>query len=205
MAKLMFQGHGSFRIVTKAGTVVYVDPCTGDGYGLPADMILVTHEHGDHNQVQLCRQKEDCTVLRASDFLKGDGMKHTYEKNNDVFVTDAVASNKNHDPSKCVGFIIEIKTEGITIYAAGDTSKNDYMEECLADMDIDWALLPIDGVYNMGIDEAVECANIIGAKYTIPIHMVPGKPFSSKMAADFKSKLPSAVICMPDDEIALGD
>lgn len=53
MARLLFQGHGSFRIVTDGDVVIYVDPFAGNGYDLPADIILVTHQHGDHNRVDL--------------------------------------------------------------------------------------------------------------------------------------------------------
>jgi L-ascorbate metabolism protein UlaG (beta-lactamase superfamily) len=48
MAKLSFQGHGSFRIKTDNNLVIYVDPYVGSGYDIPADIILVTHQHGDH-------------------------------------------------------------------------------------------------------------------------------------------------------------
>ena len=51
MAELLYQGHGSFRICTAAGAVIYVDPFAGDGYDRAADLVLVTHEHYDHNQV----------------------------------------------------------------------------------------------------------------------------------------------------------
>ncbi len=53
MAKLLYQGHSSLRIVTDSGTVVYIDPFAGEGYNLPADLVLVTHEHFDHNNVRL--------------------------------------------------------------------------------------------------------------------------------------------------------
>ena len=45
MAKLLYQGHGSFRLVSEKGTVVYVDPYVGEGYDTEADLVLVTHEH----------------------------------------------------------------------------------------------------------------------------------------------------------------
>ena len=48
MAKLLYQGHGSFRITTDEGKVIYVDPFAGEGYDLSADGILVTHGHYDH-------------------------------------------------------------------------------------------------------------------------------------------------------------
>ncbi|MBP5729041.1 MAG: MBL fold metallo-hydrolase, partial [Clostridia bacterium] len=45
--RLLFQGHGSLRIVTGEGKVIYIDPYSGQGYDLPADLILVTHGHQD--------------------------------------------------------------------------------------------------------------------------------------------------------------
>ena len=57
MAEFFFQGHGSFRLTTNQGTVIYVDPYTGGGYDKTADLILVTHEHSDHNRIELVKQK----------------------------------------------------------------------------------------------------------------------------------------------------
>jgi len=48
--KITFIGHGTLMF-TFAGKVIHVDPVTGeaDYSQLPkADLILVTHEHGDH-------------------------------------------------------------------------------------------------------------------------------------------------------------
>ena len=51
MAELLYQGHGSLRLTTAAGTVVYIDPFMGDGYDVPADLVLVTHQHYDHRSI----------------------------------------------------------------------------------------------------------------------------------------------------------
>ena len=64
---ILFQGHGSARIVTLDGTVVYVDPYTGDGYNEPADLILVTHQHPDHNQIDKPAKKDDVVILQNTD------------------------------------------------------------------------------------------------------------------------------------------
>ena len=57
MATMLFQGHGSYRLETKDGVVVYVDPFAGEGYDVQADLILITHEHFDHNQTDKVPQK----------------------------------------------------------------------------------------------------------------------------------------------------
>ncbi len=49
-AKLLYQGHASMRITTVEGKVIYVDPFAGEGYDVPADLILMTHGHYDHTQ-----------------------------------------------------------------------------------------------------------------------------------------------------------
>jgi L-ascorbate metabolism protein UlaG (beta-lactamase superfamily) len=69
MTKLLYQGHGSFRITSASGFVLYVDPFAGKGYDRPADLILVTHEHSDHNAVDLVPQKKNCRIVREKDML----------------------------------------------------------------------------------------------------------------------------------------
>ena len=53
MPKLLYQGHGSFRLTTDDNRFIYVDPYKGKGYDMPADIILVTHQHSDHNKIKL--------------------------------------------------------------------------------------------------------------------------------------------------------
>ena len=73
MAGILYQGHGSFRLTTSQGAVIYLDPFAGEGYDRPADLVLVSHEHHDHNEVGLVQLKDQGRVLRAGDFLK-DGI-----------------------------------------------------------------------------------------------------------------------------------
>ena len=184
MAKLYYQGHGSFRLESDGGKVVYVDPYAGDGYDLPADLILVTHAHEDHNCVHLIETRaEGCTVITQNEAL-AQGRHQNFDLGW-VQVTAVKAQNKNHDPAKCVGYVISL--DGVRIYAAGDTSRFDEMAQ-LAAMQLDWALLPTDGQYNMGPEEAAECAALIGAKHAVPIHTDPFSLYDEAQAARFSAQ-----------------
>ena len=54
----------------------------------------------------------------------------------------------------------------------------------------------------MGLEEAAECARLIGAKHNIPIHMNPLKLFDKKKAAE-KWDAPDKLIVEPGQEIEL--
>ena len=58
-----------------------------------------------------------------------------------------------------------------------NTSTNKQMAE-MADMSIDYAFYCCDGVYNynMGLEEAARCAEIVGAKHYIPYHNSTSNP-----------------------------
>ena len=197
MAKLLYQGHGSYRITTSRNTVLYVDPYVGKGYDLPADLLLVSHEHPDHNAVGLVTLKPDGKLYRSSDLLKHGRYRSIDER--DFHVEATPACNRNHPIDQCVGFLI--KVDGLTIYASGDTSETAYMRETLSKAAVDYALLPIDGVYNMGPEEASRCAEIIGAKHSIPVHMKPGALFDAEMANSFHCA--GRLILTPGTEIQL--
>jgi L-ascorbate metabolism protein UlaG (beta-lactamase superfamily) len=160
-------GHASIKIRTLEGIVIYIDPYYPGDYGEPADIILVSHEHSDHNKVSLCKQKAGCRVLRVRDTINPDGSYNIFEIAG-VRIEPVSAGNKNHPLSSTNGFVLTF--DGITVYHASDTSKLDQMA-ALKTRNIDYAFFPIDGQYNMGPAEAMECATLIGAKHNTPFHV----------------------------------
>ena len=178
--RLLYQGHGSCRITAADGRVIYVDPFAGGGYDKPADILLVTHQHDDHNKVELVTQKPGCKVITNVEALAG-GKHNTFDVGG-IIIEAVEAGNTNHDPKECVGFILNV--DGIKIYIASDTSKTKSMES-FAVRKLDYALLPIDGHYNMNPAEAAECARLIGARVNIPVHMKPGELFDRERAESF--------------------
>ena len=195
MAKLLYQGHGSLRLTADDGRVIYIDPYKGKGYDMPADIILVTHQHHDHNKISLCTQKNGCRVITNVEALE-NGVHNSFDVDG-ITIQAVEAMNKKHDPKECVGYIITI--DGVKIYASGDTSKTNQMES-FALLKLDYALFPGDGIYNMGLAEAAECARIVGAKHNSIIHVLPGaliRKFARKWNA------PNKLILEPMEEIEL--
>lgn len=167
-------GHAHLKIVTAEGTVIYIDPTRISGYTYEqkADIILVSHEHDDHNQVKLVPQNDGCAVLRVKDTINKDGTYNTFTIG-EVTVIPVPAKNGNHSIKSTNGFILQF--DGITVYHASDTDKLDSMAD-LAQYGVDYAFYPIDGQYNMDATEAMECAVLVGAKHNTAIHWFSADP-----------------------------
>lgn len=167
--RLLYQGRASIRIVTKEGKVIYIDPFAGEGYDIPADLILVTHEHFDHNKISLVEKRNaECRIIRSGDAVH-DGIHEQFELGYAKVLAVEAGNNPNHSVDECVGYVIVLES-GVSIYISGDTSTTKDMDR-IAKMKIDYAFYCCDGEYNMDMDEAVDVARKIGAKHSIPYHV----------------------------------
>lgn len=113
-----------------------------------------------------------------------------------VMIEGTPAENKNHTREECVGFIMTV--DGITLYGTGDTN---YYPEMESFNDLDYALLPVDGIYNMSAQEASRCAHVIDSRYFIPIHTSPTQLYDEDIAKSFKS--PHALYIKPGERLKL--
>ena len=180
---LTYIGHASVKIVAQDGSVLYIDPNYYKGdYTDLADVILVTHQHDDHKPYYKVKLKEGGKQIENRDALvKGEYKKYEIGP----FKIEAVAAggNPNHDVRYCVGYLVSV--DGFTIYHAGDTSKIEQMKD-LSSRNIDYAMYPIDGIFNMDAVEATEVAKLVGAKNNIPIHEFDSE--GSKKSDNFTPK-----------------
>lgn len=193
---LYYLAHASVKIKTSDGIVIYIDPAFGEDYSEPADIVLVTHFHADHSDIDKISTAKKYRLIRPDQALI-DGVYQKFDLSG-IKVEAVPAYNSNHSVEDCVGYVLEF--DGIKLYHAGDTSKIKEMAD-LADKNITYALLPMDAVYNMGPEEAAECAGIIKAKHYIPIHTGPDGIFSQENVDKFN--VDNKIVLQPGSKLEL--
>jgi L-ascorbate metabolism protein UlaG (beta-lactamase superfamily) len=194
---LKYLGHSFVKIKTAEGKVIYIDPYNVNEFADSADVILVTHEHSDHNELTRVIPKTTCQIIRSANAIQG-GVYQSFTIGN-IKITAVAAYNAYHPKSSCVGYVVEF--DGIKLYHAGDTGLITEMAD-LASQNITYALLPMDGIYTMSPEEATQAAAMIQAKCDIPIHtMPPTDTYSDAIVARFTS--PHKLLVRPGATIEL--
>lgn len=200
--RLLYMGQASIRILTEEGKVIYIDPYAGNDYSLPADLILVTHEHFDHNAIdKVERCQSDCRIIRSRDAIIG-GEHQTFDLGYVRVEAVEAEFNRLHDVDDCVGYVLTFNN-GKKVYVSGDTSTTDQMHE-MAGMRIDYAFLCSDGVYNMENEEAARAAELIKARHNIPYHNSTtnrGEMFDHEAAE--RVAAPDKMIVLPGETITI--
>ena len=102
-------------------------------------MILITHGHQDHTAVNLIKNRNDsCQVITWEEALV-NGEYKTFDLGFATVEAVQAGNNKNHNIRECVGWLITL-SDGVTVYATGDTSSMDQMAE-LAGRHIDYGII----------------------------------------------------------------
>jgi len=181
--KITFIGHGTLMF-TVAGKVIHVDPWSrvADYSQLPkADLILVTHDHGDHldtKALNIIRQEKTGLVLTEKCAEKVEGgiiMKNGDVKTVQGFKIEAVPAynilHKRgsgapfHPKGMGNGYVIAFADK--RVYVAGDTENIPEMKTL---KDIDIAFLPMNLPYTMTPEMMADAAKAFGPKILYPYH-----------------------------------
>lgn len=201
MIKFLFQGQGSYRFTIDDDFVLYVDPYAGAGYDIPADCILVTHRQDHRVNFNLPVRKPTCRLITDEEALVGGKLK-TFEVGG-LKIEATEATNYLREPMQGVGYLLTFpaseREHPVTAYCSGNTAKTKQMEE-LYRLKLNYALLNGDDDFNMGPEEAAECARIIGAERNILIHNKTAGAESERFAENWSA--PNRLIVNPGETIS---
>ena len=167
-------GHASFKIKTKENKVIYIDPYFGE-YDEKADLILVSHGHSDHfNMEKIQESSVDSTVVMsvrdvALRIVGAIEIAENQEKTiGDIKVKTTPMYSRTHPKGSGVGFLIE--ADKMKIYFAGDCDLIPEITKVKADI----VLLPVGGTYTMDAKQAAQACLQINPKLAIPMHYGSG-------------------------------
>ena len=197
--------HGTLEIAAK-GLSIQVDPVSG--LSIPtdyatefpkADVILVTHEHGDHfdrKALEALGANADnlITNARVAEML-GWGAVMANGDSRDLpggIHLDAVPAynyteghTNFHPQGRDNGFILTI--DGLRIYVAGDTEDIPEMADI---KDIDVAFFPVNQPYTMTVEQCIKAAQVVQPKVLIPYH------FSNTDLSGLPAALPGITVLL---------
>ena len=174
-------GHDSFRI-GDGHTVVYIDPWKLKGVQPKADLILITHDHGDHfSKEDIAALSVDRTIIVAPPSVAqqlGGNVRSVSPREEltvagvTIETVPAYNIDKFREPGKLfhpreagfVGYIVTLA--GTRVYHAGDSDHTPEMDQVHCDI----ALVPVSGTYVMTAAQAAGAVNAFRPSLAIPMH-----------------------------------
>jgi len=161
--KVKWLGHASFLITSDSGIKIITDPFKPDDklrYGEiteSADVVTVSHDHFDHNNVAAVRGNPK--VVRGNDEVKGIKFKG---------VPSYHDAAKGKDRGNNTIFCFEV--DGVKVCHLGDLGHQLTDEQVAAVGAVDVLLLPVGGFYTIDATVASQVAKQLEPRVVIPMH-----------------------------------
>ncbi len=163
MLQIRWHGHACFEITNDIKIVT--DPHDGRSIGIPtpnvaADIILVSHDHYDHNSVK--------TVEKENSKIVTDGRKRN------IFNVEIKGVLSYHDESqgekRGKNIIFKFNIDGINFCHLGDLG-HDLDEDTVEKIgDVDILFIPVGGNFTINAEKAWSVVNKIKPKIVVPMH-----------------------------------
>jgi L-ascorbate metabolism protein UlaG (beta-lactamase superfamily) len=216
--EITWLGHSAVRL--QGSKIVYIDPFLTDNPVASttpdeiteADVVIVTHYHGDHvgDSFAICK-KTGATLIGIHEIavegeaegiaVEGMNIGGTIEaKGVKIHMVQAIHSAEKGDPA---GVVIEM--DDLKIYHAGDTGLTYDMKLIGEFFKPDLSFIPIGDRYTMGVPSAVKAVMLIQTKKVIPVHYNTF-PIVSADPEEFKKRvgdLAEVIVLKPGESCTL--
>ncbi len=174
---ITWYGQSCFQISSSEGknnrVSIVVDPFGEDiGLKLPrkieADIVLVTHDHSDHNNVKAV-SGEPLVIAGPGEYeAKGVFIRGISSLR---LASHRLADQNKEDNLASGGTIYTIEVEGMRLCHLGDLGQKELFSDQLEKIGgVDILMVPVGGVYTANADEAIKVMAQVEPKITIPMH-----------------------------------
>ncbi len=166
--KIRWYGHASFLIIASDGTKIITDPYEPGGYGgaisygkIPdaPEMVLVSHQHEDHNYVKGVPGKPEIISDKGEREAKGIKFKG---------IPSYHDASRGKERGENIIFCFTL--DGMRICHLGDLGHRLGKEEMTQIGEVDLLLIPVGGTYTLDPKGATEVWEDLKPKITIPMH-----------------------------------
>jgi L-ascorbate metabolism protein UlaG (beta-lactamase superfamily) len=187
-------GQAMVSIETYWGLTVVIDPFPPNiGYDDPqlaADLVLITHEHPDHNHAQIVRGQP--TVVHGLDEQgKVRAVHHVLDRLPNALgptwqSVDAAGERSGHEivvqtipawhddeegGARGGNALFVVDVDGVRIVHCGDLGQAKLTDEQLAALGrVDVLFVPVGGIYTVDGPQAAEIIDQVNPRFAIPIH-----------------------------------
>lgn len=163
MIEISYIAHACFKVKTSDLTMVF-DPYDPDktGYKMPkldADLLLISHEHGDHNYRDAVSNYK-LTIESPGEFESKGVFIYGIETYHD--------SVKGEERGKNTMYLVE--AEDITMLHAGDLGHELSKETLEQISSVDILLIPVGGTYTIDAKAAAKVISSLEPGIVIPMH-----------------------------------
>lgn len=157
-------GHAKFLVELENGLRILTDPydekCGYPVTPVAADVVLVSHGHGDHAAVE--------TVPGTPQIIKEAGV---YAIAPDVTVTTIEACHDDQGGSQRGKNLLSlIEAEGLRVAHLGDLGHLPTDEQVKALAPLDAVMIPVGGFFTIDAPTAKKVAEMLQAKVILPMH-----------------------------------
>ncbi|MEA2046220.1 MAG: MBL fold metallo-hydrolase [Euryarchaeota archaeon] len=161
--KVSWLGHACFEIVDSRGTRIVIDPFDDTvGYEVPsveADVVLVSHDHHDHNNVKAIRG--DPQVVRSPGKHLAAGIEF---RGVSTFHDEERGKLRGRNTIFC--FVVD----GLRVCHLGDLGHLLGGDDLRSVGEVDVLMIPVGGVYTIDADGAKRVIEQIGPRLVFPMH-----------------------------------
>ena len=169
--EITWYGQSCFSVKAKEGTIV-IDPYAKIGLTelkLKADIVLITHNHPDHNNIDAVKGISGGKPFQVS----GPG---EYEIGSIVINGVSSFHDNEEGRDRGVNTIYTFTAEDISLCHLGDLGQKVLTDQQLEFLNgVDVLMVPVGGNYTIDGKEAVDIISQIEPKIVIPMHYkIPG-------------------------------
>lgn len=167
--EITYMGHSCFKLKSKSGFVVYIDPFDPKMVGGSlakdvADVLLISHDHADHNN----REVITGPVTRKETFVVDK--EGEYEVSGVLVAALRTYHDKTEGSERGKNLIFSVIMDGLNVVHLGDLGHEltSSQKEKLGSVDV--LMIPVGGFFTIDSELALKIVKDISPSFVVPMH-----------------------------------